>query len=346
MADFTKNLKFEISMHEVDPGTWADSHELGNVNSVAITRSKDALIEGATITADVQTGNRFREGYYRIVMRTMQDGATERHEVATVYCTSSSGTITDDETSIISIDGKSVLYPANEVTIGIGAFVPRGADGAEYVVRTLQGVLAAPVVAEGSFALADDYVFDIGEKVLSAVWKVLDAANWCMQIAGDGTVTVREIPSRPQTSIDARDVIAGNLGYSNDFEAIPNRYVAFDGTTVASYRNDDSQSEVSIPRKGFVKDISSGIDTSPVLIGGESLEAYCRRKLIEASVSVYQQSYTREYDDELRPYSMVLMRAHDTGEYEEFSISTQSVTISDSLAVGETSERRVQLWQG
>ena len=263
--------------------------------------------------------------------------------MCTVYCKSVSGNV-DYGIDQASVEGVSVLYPAQGLVMEMGSYVPKGADGARYVGNLLSKSIHAPVEVVGSFELAEDFVFDRGAKVLDCVWDVLDSAGWCIQIDGRGRVTVMKIPTEPTITI-TDGMAMGDVSYERAIADVPNRYLAFDGTTLGSCINEDIDSVVSVPRRGFVKDYDGGVDTSPTLVDGEGINAYCRRMLIELSKVSEKTTMHCEYHDGVYPFSMVRVRTQPDGEMHDVMVTSQSVKCDTSMTIDEEYTREVQLWQ-
>ena len=342
MADFTQSFSFELQVYEVDRKTWADRRLIGGFTSASISRTTGRMLESASMTADMSLGPEFDEGYYRLVARVRQ-GGLERYDLCTLYCKSVSGSV-DRNVDQISVDGVSVLYPAQNLVMEMGSYVPKGADGAAYVGRLLTKTLHAPVTVEGSFELAEDFVFDIGAKVLDCVWDVLESAKWCIQIDGRGHVYIMPIPSEPSLTI-TNGMAMGDVSYERAVSDVPNRYLAFDGVTLGSCTNNDIDSPVSVVSRGFTKDYDGGVDTSPTLVMGETIDAYCRRKLIELSSVTEKTSMHCEYHDGIYPFSMVRVRTQPSGQMHDVMVSSQSIKCDKELSIDEDYVREVRLWQ-
>lgn len=342
MADFTQSLSYSLDVYEVDPITWADRDKVGTFTSAKISRTTGRMLEGGSMTADMPLGWQFEEGYYRVAMRVTQNGVTERYDLATMYCTSASGTV-DYGIDEMDVEGLSVLYPARDCVVPIGSYVAKGVDGAAYAARILGEVIHAPVIVEGSFEMADNYVFDVGAKRLDCAWDVLESANWCIQIDGRGRVFIRPVPTKPSFELGGALVMPG-IPYELSWASVPNRYLALSGTTLEECVNDDPASPVSTVSRGFVKDADVGIDTSPVLVAGETLRTYCRRRLAELSTVTQTISQKREYVDGIYPFSMVRVTSQPDGEQADVMVASQEITCTGELVVDETYVREVSLW--
>ena len=167
--------------------TWADGEMLTNVDSVSVSRTADgSLLESGSMEL---TGE-FQTDYYRIVMIAEQGGETERVEVATLLFEVNGGAV-NYGTVAGKVDGHSVLYPAETTAVTTGESAPSGVDGVIYARNLLQSAINAPVETEGSFTLNDHIVHELGSSIIEAVWSVLDARGYVLQIDGHGTVHIR-----------------------------------------------------------------------------------------------------------------------------------------------------------
>jgi hypothetical protein len=345
MTDFSKSFAYTLQVYEVDRVTWADKRLMGNFNNASVSKTAGRMVESANMTMDRLLGESFEEGYYRIVVKVTQDGSTERHDIATLYCTSVSGTV-DHGVDEVTINGLSVLYPANGCVMDFGSYAPQGSDGAMFVKNVLSEVLHAPIEVHGSFQIADNHVFDLGAKRLDCAWDVLEAAGWCIQIDERGVVHIRELPSDPVNSTTGFDnaTIASGVPYGLDWSQVPNRYIAFDGATLGVCVNDDPRSVVSTKSRGFVMDFDGGVDTNPVLVGGETLDMYCRRMLKSLSSVTHEVTKEREYSDGVYPYSVVRMVVQPTGETMDMRVTRREIRCGEDLTVTETYAGEVLLW--
>ena len=346
MTDFSKSYSVRWSLCPVIIDTWADMRASVRMEDMKLTRTSDGLLESGNITVILDKDEQFQPQYYRVIANVSQGGAVTRHEIATLYCFVTSGDVNHGITEA-SVYAASVLYPASTTVMRMGTYLPKGANGAEFVRHTLEDCINAPVVAEGSFSLVDDFVFDLGANVLESIWSVLNACGWCLQIDGHGTVTVRALPTEPSLVMSGEEnsVTFQKTSYDQNWNSVPNRYIATDGYTYAEVTNEDPDSTVSIPSRGFVKDADGGVDTSPVLINGESLSSYCERRLRELSAVSNDMTYDRRYEEGVVPFSIVQMVARPSGERRETRVKEQKLECGAGITVTETVTVKEQLWQ-
>lgn len=319
-------------------GTWADAESIDNVVTASVTRTADGdLLESGEfeITGDMQSD------YYRVVMTAIQGGDIERVDVATLLFDVSSG---EHNYGRISqrLEGYSVLYPASKKALYSGEYAPAGVDGASYCARLLENAVNAPVSVEGSFTLNEHIVHEVGASVLEAVWDVLDAGNFVLQIDGRGIIHIRPKPTEPDLIIDNANasLLMNGISFSTDISDIPNRYIAIgDGyRTVAE--NNDPESAVSISSRGFCVD---EVDESPTPVDGETMAGYVNRRLHELSYMEDEREYTREYAPNVLLYSIV--RASIDGLNGDLEVKSQSVTCGQGITVREKAVRKVDLWE-
>ena len=335
--DWSRSYSSEWRVYRVNRATWADAEQIANVKSVGVTRTADGqLLESGSmdITGDFETD------YYRIVMTAIQGNDIERVDVATLLFDVNGGTV-NYHALHQNADGFSVLYPASKQIITTGSYAPAGVDGAEYAGDLLRTAVNAPVLVEGSFTLNDNVVHEIGASVLQAVWAVLNAGEFVIQIDGRGVVHIVPMPTEPSLILDNSRIrlLSNGINYTQDISEIPNRYIVIDGNKKVIVINDDQTSIVSSVQRGFYVDV---IDQSPTPINGETMTAYAERKLRLLSVLEDARSYKREYAPGVNLYSIV--RASIDGLEGDLRVTNQTLTCSHGVHVEEKTNREIQLW--
>ena len=151
------------------------------------------------------------------------------------------------------------------------------------------------------------------------------------------------MPMVPSLDIDALGprMLIPKVSHALDFSDVPNVYVVDDDGLTARAVNDDPNSETSTVRRGYEHD---GYDSAPVPIDGETLAAYARRKLQEASTVEDSRSYEREYHPDLLPYSVVRGVRPTQGLDGTFRITRQSLDMGHGIKVSETAVKEVRTW--
>lgn len=321
----------------VNRDTWADSDKLADVDSVSITRTADgSLLESGAI----ELSGDFQNGHYRIVMTAIQGSEVERVDVATLLFNSEGGSHNYGNTAH-SANGYSVLYPASVTAVTTGEYAPAGVDGVQYAKELLESSINAPVETEGGFELNEHLVHELGSSILDAVWTVLDAGKYVMQIDGRGVVHIRPKPTEPSLVIDnsSRGLVMNGIEYSSDISQIPNRYIVITDNNITVASNDSRVSESSTVNVGYKVDV---VDTSPTPINGQTYAEYARAKLEEMSVLKKTRTYTREYAPDVYPYSIV--RASISGMTGDLRVESQTINCGNGITVSEKASEEVKLW--
>ena len=335
--DWGRSYNAAWRVFRVDRNTWADAEKIENIDRVSVTRTTEGnLIESGnfTITGELPLD------YYRVVMTAEQNGEVERVDVATMLIESTGGSY-DYNVRETSANGRSVLYPASTTAIISGEYAPAGADGAQYSKKLLETVINAPVEVEGSFTLNNHIVHKIGGDVLSAVWSVLDAGNFILQIDGRGIVHIRPRPTEPILILDNNNarLLTNKINYTTDQSQIPNRYIAIFNGATSFVINDSADSPVSTVNRGFFVDM---VDEKPALVNGETLGGYLNRKLHEESLMIDQRTYTREFSPDVYPHDIV--KASLEGLEGNLRVKSQTLTCGYGITVQESAVRGVYLW--
>jgi len=339
-VDWSKSYNTSWHVYSVNTQTWADGDVLADVDSVEVTRTADgALLESGNMTVTENIPN----GYYRIVMVAEQDAEVERVEIATLLFECHSGNY-NYGTSTREAEGHSVLYPAATKRLLAGAFAPAGVDGAQYCERLLKDAISAPVDVLGSFTLNENVVHELGSTVLDAVWAVLRAGNFVLQVTGSGRVLILPMPSQPSLVLNNANakLMTPSIDYQDDMSDIPNRYTAVNGSQSVTITNDLEDSVVSTARRGYVSDYVEN-DATPC--NGETLDSFARRRLRELSLMSDTRTYTREWADNVYPYSLVEASMPNIGLEGNLRVISQSLNCNYGVTIQEKAIKEVQLWQ-
>lgn len=329
----------------VDHDTWADAGLVSGVSSASVERSYDdnaPTLERGTMVMDAEPGEDFQTGYYRIAMTAVQDDGFERVDVATLLCETTDGDV-NRGVDVLNVVGRSVLYPASTTQLESGSYAPAGSDGVSYVTSLLRASINAPIEATGSFRLEEHYVFDSGSTVLEAVWKILNAGSYTMQIRGDGTVMVLPMPTEPELVLDRANarLVHPSIHHEMDVSDVPNRYIVKSGGEEFTAVNDDPASVTSTVYRGWTSDKR---DESPTRVNGETLAAYARRRLEEESMVYDSRSYTREYWPNVYPCSLVRGSIASVGLDGDLRVVSQTLTCGRGITVQEMARREVYTW--
>lgn len=322
----------------VNRDTWADAEQIYNVVSASITRTADGeLLE----SGDFEITGNLQSDYYRIVMTAVQGGDIERVDVATLLFEVSSGAF-NYSIDTQELEGRSVLYPASKKMLVSGEYAPAGVDGARYAAILLEDAINAPVSVEGSFTLNDHIVHKVGSSVLEAVWDVLEAGGFVLQLDGNGTVHIKPQPTEPDLIIDNsnKGLLLHGISYNTDISDIPNRYIAIVNGSKTIVENNDPESMVSTISRGYCID---EVDESPTPIDGETMGGYANRRLHELSYMEDEREYTREYAPNVFLYSII--RASIDGLNGDLRVKSQRISCEKGITIEEQAVRKVNLWE-
>ena len=329
----------------VDTRTWADSGMVAGISSLSVERTIDGeapLLESGSLVVDRVPGERLVEGYWRIAMLAVQDGETERVDLCTLLVQSSTGTV-ERGVDALSVDGRSVLWPASVSLMEAGSYAPAGSDAVALAASYLRAAVAAPVEVQGSATIDQHVVFDVGSSALQAAWSLLDACGYTIRISGDGTIRILPTPDTPSLELGQAStrLLHPGVSHSLDWSGVPNRYVAVDGSNVAEAVNDDARSPTSIVARGYRHDV---VDTSPVRVDGETLASYARRRLAEESVATDSRTYKREWWPGVRPGDLVRASVADVGLDGDLRVYRQSLECGRGVVVEEEARTEVRSW--
>lgn len=333
--DWRSSYKCGWKLYRVDPRTWLDGREVDGLMSASIDRdcTDDVpLLESGSFEVDLG-GGPFESGWHRLVMVTDQGGVVERWPIATMLLESDE-TSRDKKAAIARVTGRSVLQPAADALIATGTYAPKGSNGAAYAASLLEECTVAPVTVSGGFTLDNHYVFEPGSSYLQCAWSLLDAANWCMRISGDGAISVQPRPSEPSLVLnrDNSRILQPASSSEAAWSGVKNRYIAVDGEEVATAVNDDPSSPASVQARGRYVD---ELDQSPTRVDGETLDAYARRRLEEISTVTESCSYTREYVHGAVPFDIVRAVIPGLGMTGDMRVLSQKLTCGKGISVEE-----------
>lgn len=327
--------------------TWNGTEELSGLKSLKLSNKADDSVpklQSGTMTVDIPAGESFVNGWYRIqVVATSPTGSTTMSDMATLLFEADSGSV-DYKIDTITAKGQSVLKPVEDSKMEAGVFIRRGENGGEWCRDMVLRHTPAPVVLDGGgFTVDRYYVFDSGTSVLSAVWKVLDSANWIMQIHGDGTIHILKRPSTVSHEIGMEQgaYLTPGIDHSLDISSVINSYHAKLGYYSATAINDDPNSPSSTVNRTYVK---NEVDTNPIPIDGETLQQYVNRRLEEESVVYKLFTYNRGFWDDVYPFDLLRINFPDI-EVGEVRVISQSIECGEQVTFEEEVGMEVKLWE-
>lgn len=343
MMDWRRSYASEWRVYRVNPDTWADGERVEGIDSITVTRDGTGgapLMESGTVSA---TNATIQRGYYRLVMVAAQDGARERVDVATLELVRNSGK-TDYGVPTDSITARSVLYPASTLELSPSQYAPQGSDGAEYAAQLLRLNCVAPVIVDGDgFPLASNVVPEDGQKALEVAWAACKAGSYVIRVLGDGTIHVMPSPTEPALTLDEANatLLQPSVDYSDTYDGIPNRYKVTEGGARVVVTNTDPDSPTSYQSVGYWIDKS---ESSPTRIGGETLDAYARRRLAELSTVKQERTYKRKWWPDTYPFDLVHGSLASVRLDGDLRIERQSLSCGAGITVTERAYMEVSTW--
>ena len=335
MMDYTRVYTAELEMRRVDVETWSDTGDAIPINGLSI--AYNALDTVPLIqTASVEVDQAIEDGWYRFYLIATQ-GEAEKTAIGTFLFTTSRMKH-DYGLDQPTANGYSVLKPA-ELRYFLGGYAPEGSNGAEYAAKLLRECTKAPVIVAGGFTLAQDVVFQPGTPYLSCVWKLLDAAGFCIAIGGDGTISIDAKPTVAVYELNPSNIMPEvTEDLSTD---MPNRYIAVQNGEVAIAENSAGDNPLSYKTRGYWQEV---YDKAPIRVNGETLSAYANRKLHEASIRYRKVSYVREFEPGIGAFSAILGNVPDSGLEGVGRVASGTMDCNNGIIVSETAMFQEDLW--
>lgn len=340
MMDYAGVYEAEFHLRAVMPETWGDYGEPLPVNNASISANATDSVP-LLQTADIDTDYIPGPGWYRLYM-TARQFSNEREPLGTFLYR---GASINHDYGLHAATAKmeSVLKPA-DTSVTLGDYAPEGSDGAQQAARLLAQCTPAPIRVEGSFTLAHHVVFQPGDSCLKAVWDILDAGGFCIQLDGMGVIHIGPLPDEPALELSRGDMDMLMPGITEDTtEEVPNRYYAVQNGATAMAENRDGDNRLSYKTRGYWEDV---YDTAVVRVNGETLQHYAERKLKEASVLDRKVSYKREFAPGVVPFSLIRCSVPEDGLDGDARVVSQSMDCSYGIEVSETISFTEVLWQG
>jgi len=336
--DYSKVYTAEFSMRSFDVQSWSDDGPPMTVSSMSVSASATdscSLLK----TATVETDEPLETGWYKLYMTATQAGSVR--VPLGVYLFSNRSTKYDRGIGASTASGYSPLKPAMSAKMPLGSYAPMGADGAMLAAKYISECIPVPVHVQGGFELSQHVVFPQGCSYLEAAWLMVDSAGWAMTVDGDGEVWVTPMPTEPALNLGRLEGYMLMPGVSEQVDdLVPNRYYAVQGSSVAVAEN-VSAGPTSYRQRGFWVD---EIDTSPVRVNGETLQAYADRRLVESCIRTRRVSYEREFAPGVEPLSIVRCSIPEEGLDGDARVVSQKLDCSYGIKVSETIEFEENLW--
>lgn len=330
--DWSKGYRASFYAVEVDPATWRDIR-LIEITGGTVKRTITGLRNSATV--DCQKGIGRIETWIRIYMDVTQNG-TYAHEAVFTGIAASPKRRAFAVRNEQSLDCYSVLKPADDILLPRGWFAPQGSIGD--VIKDLLSVSPAPVVVENiAPALSATIIAEESETRLTMVDKILEAIDWRIDIAGDGTINIKPRSSMPVETFDPSsfDVIEAPIDIVEDWYSAPNVYMAVaDGLTgIAMDEDEDSPLSIKIRGREVWKQ-----ETGVNLSDGETIADYAARQLRKAQQVKKQAQYNRRFVPHVRVGDAVNIHYPAQDINGIYTITSQSINLGYHAKTSETAE--------
>ena len=318
----------------VDPETWQDTATFQITGGTVKVESSNLR---ASADLDVVDYTDTSERLIRVWLDTTQEGEVGSHTALFTGYTSSPNKTINGVLISRTLQCYSVLLPASDVLLPRGWYAPVETDGIS-LISSLLNVVNAPVdfskITDLNRTLKQSIVSEQNESRLSMTEKVLDAMNWRMWIAGDGTVYVGSYDINPVATFDSleNDIIEPSLTVTYDWFECPNVLrVVMDDQVALSY-DYDSDSPSSINNRG--REVWYE-ETDVVLNDNESLQEFADRRMRELRRTSKTIEYDRRFMPNIYPFDVVRInypRQQLTGNY---MISSQTIELGFNCKTSE-----------
>ena len=148
--DWGNSVSHKWRLVVVNQPTWTDGAVVSGAMEVSVTRDRDGdLLESGSATIAMGIEEVPNEFIGRIEVLAEQGITVERHPVSTMRFIPGRSIIHAGR-KVVDYDCFSVLRPADTRKMEAGAYVPKGTDGAAWIVKMLSECMRAPVSARQS----------------------------------------------------------------------------------------------------------------------------------------------------------------------------------------------------
>jgi len=330
--EWSKGFTAAYYLTEVDPQSWRSAGRI-EVISGQVSRTRDALMQSADLTC--RNYSQTVERWIRVYMDTRQANGAAGHVALFTGLATSPKTDYDGNLRTNGLTCYSVLKPAADILLPRGWYALAGQNGGE-LVRSLLAVGPAPVeVDEAPPALTDTIIAEDGETNLSMAQKILTAMGWRLRIGGEGNVLICPMASEPVVGFGAvgADSIEPQLSVTEDYFSCPNVFRAVIGDQSAVAADDSPNSMLSTINRG--REVWEE-ELSPVLAGGESLQAYARRRLAERQIVASVAQYNRRFYPDVYPGDLILLGYPKQRLSGVYLVTDQTITLGYGAQTSET----------
>lgn len=328
--DFTKGYTASFYAAFVDPDSWLDGDRL-DIVSGSINRTATGLRSTADIV--VREYDEPTDRYIRVYMDCEQDG-DKAHVPLFTGIVSTPGENVQGPVRDVQLQAYSPLKAAEDIKLQLGDYVPAGTNGAE-AIRKLLKSQKAPVEINGiAPALEEHIIAEQNENCVTFAEKILEAINWKLQIAGDGSIRLSPKEEDPEEALtisaDENDIMEQDPHRGRDWFNCPNVLRVTSGEQTWTARDDDPNSELSTVARG--REVQA-VEDNVTLADDEGLIQYANRRLKELQQITETASYTRRFMPDLNIGDAI--RISYTQLEGKYVIEGQTISLTPG---GQTSE--------
>lgn len=332
--DWSKGFSAVYYATEVDPVTWRDLERFEIIDG-SISKSISGLRSSADLSC--KEYDPAIEKWIRVWLDARQEGGTAHVPLFTGLSTSPEREIEGRLVSI-PLTCYSVLKPCQDVLLQRGWYA-QAQMSCERILTNLLSVTPAPVEFDEDIpVLSQAIIAENGESNLSMIEKILEAINWRMRVAGDGTIQIVKKADESTERFDAinNDVLEPKLNIEEDWFECPNVFRAVNDDLSAVARDDDPDSILSTVSRG--REIWKE-ETDCDLADNESIAAYAIRRLREEQSVAYTISYDRRFTPDLEISDRITLHYPEQNIDGDFEITNQTVSLGYGCKVSEEVKR-------
>lgn len=302
MPDWSASMQQTYEHFVVDPGTWKDTKRLDKVKNSSITRDAETETLGS---ATLDTDDLLEECYVRTYLKTIQNGVTERHPLATVLVQTPSSMF-DGKKRVNNLDAYTPLIELKETPPPIGYYVAKDSNIMDKAYELVKEHVRAPVVkVTCDEKLSYDFVANVDDTWLTFVTDLIANAKYSLGLDEMGRIIF--VPSQEIASLqpvwtytdDNSSILQPKVDVKRDMYGIPNVVeVIYSSGNINLYAravNDDPNSPISTINRG--REIVHRVP-NPNLVGTptkERINEYAEQLLRELSSLEYTVTYTHGY---------------------------------------------------
>lgn len=328
--NWSKGFTATYYIATIDPVTWRDN---GRIEVTGGTIKREAT--GLRASADLKCVNwpESIESWVRVYMDASQEGNTAHVPLFTGLATSPDNDFNGVKAEN-DIEAYSPLKPAQDVYLPRGWYAPAGRSGGKIIQQLLKVTPAPVMVADNAPKLSASIVAEDDETNLTMVDKILEALNWRIIVAGDGSISVEPKAQEPVAAFDPldNDIIELEVTVSKDMFECPNVFRAIDDDLTAVARDDSPNSPLSTVNRG--REVWAQ-ETSCDLADNETIEQYAARKLAELQQIGKTANYNRRFIPDVAVTDLVKLWYPEQGLNGVYFVNSQSIELGKGARTAE-----------